>query len=205
LGDSITNVLPTSRVTAHRGHITCLQFSEDGKHLVSSGTDHGIVLWTVGTLFSRNGVKKEWENSSAHESVVSAVCFGKAGSANLIFSCSWDGATKVWDLKKGHPLQTLRGHRGKVTDVAVTNDGKFLLTAGVDCSILLWDLLNQGFSLIVKYTTPLSEGPFSCLNAGTSTFISGSANGMLRVWPLWGVDATKELFHAYQKPVKSGK
>jgi len=62
-----------------------------------------------------------------------------------------------------------------------------VLSSSADCSIRLW-ALSEPFNCIAKYITPASEGAFSCLSAGEKIFVSGSENGMLRVWPLLSED-----------------
>eukprot|EP00951_Prasinocladus_malaysianus_P047598 scaffold651179_cov42-Prasinocladus_malaysianus.AAC.1 len=51
-----------------------------------------------------------------------------------------DLIAQVWDLKTGRKLQALEGHGDKITDVAVTADGKHAMTASWDRTARLWDL-----------------------------------------------------------------
>jgi WD40 repeat protein len=62
-----------------------------------------------------------------------------------------------------------------------------VVSSGADCTIRLWALA-EPFNCIVKYLAPTSEGAFSCISAGEKIFVSGSENGMLRVWPLLSED-----------------
>lgn len=195
--DEVTIVKPSSRVDAHRGHITGLAFSEKGDYLVTCSTDHGIILWGV----SGKKLKKIWEIPNAHGSVVSSVCFGRKETANLIVSCSWDGTLKVWSVessKHGVPVKTLGGHRARMTDVRVTADGKQLITSAADCTLRLWSLV-EPFGCVVDYVAPVTEGAFTCLDCGDKMFVSGSENGMLRVWPLYSVPEYQPLFSKRNK------
>jgi WD40 repeat protein len=47
---------------------------------------------------------------------------------------------RVYDWPQGRPLKTFIGHRGPVTALRFTPDGKFLATGAQDTSVLLWDL-----------------------------------------------------------------
>jgi WD40 repeat protein len=55
-------------------------------------------------------------------------------------SASFDGGLKVWDLKTGRTLRTLKGHSLEVNDVAIAPDGKRALSASRDKTLKLWDL-----------------------------------------------------------------
>jgi hypothetical protein len=60
-----------------------------------------------------------------------------------------DGTICLWDLR--FPSQTttvLRGHKGAVTGVSFSNDGKRLASCGVDGSVRIWDT-EQGVELLV--------------------------------------------------------
>ena len=47
---------------------------------------------------------------------------------------------RVYDWPQGKPLRTFLGHRGPVTGVRFTADGKSLATGSQDTTVLLWDL-----------------------------------------------------------------
>lgn len=62
------------------------------------------------------------------------------GSKMVSVSGSSDFVAQVWDLRSGKCLQTLEGHGGKITGVAVTSDGRRALTGSWDRTAKLWDL-----------------------------------------------------------------
>jgi WD40 repeat protein len=49
------------------------------------------------------------------------------------------GALRVWDAKTGAEAVPLPGHRGPVNSVAVTPDGKTVVTGGADLTVRGWD------------------------------------------------------------------
>jgi len=79
----------------------------------------------------------EFELGCHHEDVV----YGMLLSNQLLFSWSGDGTVKRWDLKTGDLMFTYAAHRGGVSKCIVSNDGKYLVTAGgaSDPTIRLWD------------------------------------------------------------------
>jgi hypothetical protein len=45
----------------------------------------------------------------------------------------------LWDLTAGKEIQTLKGHKGPISALAFSPDGKLLATGSYDTTILLWD------------------------------------------------------------------
>ena len=50
----------------------------------------------------------------------------------LVFACYSDGVAKIWDARTGTCVTTLTGHTDAILDIAVTPDGKHVLTASDD-------------------------------------------------------------------------
>jgi WD40 repeat protein/serine/threonine protein kinase len=70
---------------------------------------------------------------------VNSVAFHPDG--NQIAAACGDSTVKVWDLKTGKVIQTLRGHKSYVFSVAFRPpDGRFLASASADRTIRVWDL-----------------------------------------------------------------
>lgn len=77
--------------------------------------------------------------------------------------------------------QTIQGHNDKINSIAVTPDGKFILSAGNDKTIRLWLIKNTG----TCYRT--FRGHSNIINAIAVTpdsrfFITGSKDCCLKVW-----------------------
>ncbi len=53
-----------------------------------------------------------------------------------------DATVRVWDLTQGGPLSPviLRGHEGRVTGLAPSEDGKMLVSCSLDGTARKWDL-----------------------------------------------------------------
>jgi WD40 repeat protein len=46
----------------------------------------------------------------------------------------------VWDLEKGETIRTLQGHTDPVNAVALTSDGRRVLSGPADHTLRVWDL-----------------------------------------------------------------
>jgi WD40 repeat protein len=53
---------------------------------------------------------------------------------------SEDGTARVWDAETGQPLLTLTGHTLGILDIAISPDGKHLVTSSLDGSIRFYVL-----------------------------------------------------------------
>jgi WD40 repeat protein len=51
-----------------------------------------------------------------------------------------DHTIKVWELASGHELRTLTGHWGWVSSVAVTPNGRNVVSGSEDKTIKVWEL-----------------------------------------------------------------
>ncbi len=46
----------------------------------------------------------------------------------------------VWDLETGTPIHRLTGHQGRVSSVAVSPDGRRIVSGSDDNTVAVWDL-----------------------------------------------------------------
>jgi WD40 repeat protein len=51
-----------------------------------------------------------------------------------------DGIIRMWDTASARELSSFRGHQGPFTAMAFAEGGRALLTAGLDSTVLLWDI-----------------------------------------------------------------
>ncbi|PRQ24028.1 putative transcription factor WD40-like family [Rosa chinensis] len=55
-----------------------------------------------------------------------------------IFSGSMDGDIRHWDIASRRTVHQFPGHQGAVRGLAVSTDGRVLVSCGTDCSVRLW-------------------------------------------------------------------
>ncbi len=116
-----------------RGHerwVAAVQFSPDGKRLVSGGEDESVKVWDARTGTLLWSVR---ENGSA----VTAVAFSPDGKR--VVAGRWDGVLKVRAAQDGRLLTTLRGHAENITAVVFSPDGKRIASGSGDDTLKIWD------------------------------------------------------------------
>ena len=84
---------------------------------------------------SEDGSVRVWDPSASPR----AVCEHEGGGVvrlvvqeHLVFVCYTDGCSCVWDARTGECVATLTGHTDSVLDIAVSPDGRLVLTASDD-------------------------------------------------------------------------
>jgi WD40 repeat protein len=140
---------------AHAGVVRGLAISADGKRVVSGGWDRTVKVWDGDSGEERFTLR-------GHTDRIGAVAISRDG--RRIFSGGFDGAIKIWDAATGQELRalqkhtgelrrdpariaqfgglevrSLQGHAGHVLSLAVSGDGKWLVSGGEEGAIILWD------------------------------------------------------------------
>jgi len=107
----------------------------------------------------------------------------------MILTASRDKKIIVWQLTRedanyGYPKRELRGHNGFVSDVVISSDGQFALSASWDKTLRLWDL-NTGSTTrrFVGHTADVLSVSFS---ADNRQIVSGSRDRTIKLWNTLG-------------------
>lgn len=97
-----------------------------------------------------------------------------SGDGQRAVSASWNQTLKVWDLKMGKEVRTLKGHSGHVTAVAVTPEGGQAISASLDHTLKVWEL--ESGRCLATFT---AEAPvYSCAVARDGvTIVTGDQSG----------------------------
>ena len=109
-------------------------FATDIRTLLSSGDDHEVRTWDLGSGRQRQVL-------SGHGSLASCVAVDATGK--YWASGDWTGKVKVWHAGDGSLVATLEGHEKSVRSVAFSPDGLRLASGGKDRRLCVWDLASR--------------------------------------------------------------
>ena len=168
-----------NRLEGHDSYVYSVNFSPDGKTLVSGSDDKTIKLWDVET-------GQEIRTLKGHDSDVWSVNFSPDGKT--LVSGSRDNTIKLWDVETGQEIRTLKGHDFYVASVNFSPDGKTLVSGSADNTIKLWDVETgqeirtlKGHDFYVRSVNFSPDG---------KTLVSGSWDNTIK---LWNVETGQEI------------
>ena len=116
------------KLAVDRNYTRSLAFSTDGKILASRGAEK-IICWesTTGKQIST------WSGRSTFM----AIHFSP--DDRILVSGNNNGEVKLWDVYSGNLLSTHKVHTHQINDLRFLRNGKTLVTASGDGTILLWN------------------------------------------------------------------
>ncbi|MGH7221680.1 MAG: protein kinase domain-containing protein, partial [Gemmataceae bacterium] len=202
-------------VKEHIGPDASVAFSPDGSQLAGTGDDQTVKVWDA-----RTGVKIH--SLKGHTGDVRSVAFSRDGiclastsdpplPANILDEVKlWDpaalkesarisealantpGEVKVWDLRKGIELFSLKGPKGPATRVVFNADGSRLTTANWDGTMKVWET-RSGVEVLSIKTGPVGIVVFSPDGSRIAGAGSAEANSFAGTVKLWDARTGTEL------------
>lgn len=125
---------------------------------------------------------------AAHKGWVTAVATSSE-NPDMLLTASRDKTIIVWQLSRddtsyGYPKKILHGHNHFVSDIVISSDGQFALSASWDKTLRLWDL-NTGLTTrrFVGHTADVLSVSFS---ADNRQIVSGSRDRTIKLWNTLG-------------------
>ncbi len=159
-------------MTGHKNWIWSIAFSFDDTKLASGSDDTTMKVWEV--------VNGNCLGTYSHQLWVRFVSFRPDG---LLVSASTDQVVKTWDIEKGHCVNQWQEETHEVRAVALTQDGKYVITGGEDCKVRLLELENKG--KIVKEFVGHTARVWSVSSAQSQPILaSSSADQVIKLWHL---------------------
>ena len=120
-----------------------------------------------------------------HEVVWSVACASRsdlAASGGGDAKGSRDYRVRVWRPSDGRPCRVLEGHSGAVGAVAISPDGRYVLSGGADKTVRLWEC-ESGQEL---RCFGVHQGNVTCVALSPDGLhaVSGGLDGIAFVWTL---------------------
>lgn len=120
----------------HTQEIYSLDFSRDGKLIVSGSGDKTARIWDMETGACKVLAIIEPESIDAG---VTSVAISPDG--RWVAAGSLDMVVRIWDASTGALVERLRGHKDSVYSVAFSPDGRGLVSGSLDKSLKYWDIM----------------------------------------------------------------
>jgi WD40 repeat protein len=126
---------------------SCLAISSDNKTLAVGGRKHTFTLWNLRTGKKQSMWRGHMEVNPPPsiggcgipiDGLVYSIAFSPDG--NLVAMASYDCAIKLWNIKTGKKLESLKGHEDMIWSVAFSPDGKLLVSGSFDNTVRIWTL-----------------------------------------------------------------
>jgi WD40 repeat protein len=119
------------KLKGHRGVVTGVAYSPDGRRLVTAGADGSVRWWDTST-------GQETLSVPGNGTPLCSVACSPDGS--LVAAAGADAVVRLWDAATGREVHSLCGHAAAVTCVVFSPDGKRLASADLDRVVRLWDV-----------------------------------------------------------------
>lgn len=151
---------------AHRSRILALAAFEN--FAVTGAADGTLRIWDL-----RSGTARTFE--AAHGGAITGLWM----EGNIVVSASLDRTVRVFDYKLAKELAVCRGHRDRVTGVAIAMTDEVLYSCSDDRTIRQWDI-ESGAQKAIVYGT----APFRCISWRDGKLAAGDDAGNL--WTVRG-------------------
>jgi len=122
----------------HTSHIMSLDFSPNGRLLVSASGDNTLRLWNMHDGATRLLNLNEENTTFLNEPFYSSAIFSPNG--RYVAASHSDGMVRIWDVCTGQLVRRIKAHADFANAVAFMPDGKGLVSLGWDYRLRYWDV-----------------------------------------------------------------
>lgn len=166
--------------------IRTLDFSNDGRHLVSGDRTGTVVVWDI-----ESRAKYRAFNHAIFSDVHSVIFLPNDKS---VASAGVNMKIKLWDIRAGRCVKTLgntifsknKGHTGSISSIASSPGVNHIISGSSDGTIRIWDLNIGSCITTISYhrlVSAVAVSPNGAFIAGGDQGHS-SHNGNIRIWTI---------------------
>ncbi|KAA1467886.1 WD40 repeat-like protein [Dentipellis sp. KUC8613] len=121
----------------HKRGVWSVRFARHERVLATGGGDRTVRLWGL-DKFECLRVLEGHSNSVLRVDWIVGSEGGRSGGGEVV-SAGADGLVKVWDVRGEECVATLDGHEDKVWALAVSADGKRIVSGAADSVVTFWE------------------------------------------------------------------
>jgi transcription initiation factor TFIID subunit 5 len=178
-GDSFNNI---QTLRGHYGPIFGVDYSHDGRYLISSSEDTTVKLWDAN---SGDCLVKY----SGHTYPVFDVSFSSVDG--YFVTSSFDYTSRLWNTDRVYPLRIFTGHEDSVNVARFHPNGNYVATGSKDYTCRLWDINTGGcVRLLTGSKNPISALAFSPFGKHLA---SATTDGTITIWEISSGQAIRTL------------
>lgn len=176
----------------HEDFIRSLDASSSSNHIVSSGDDHAVIIWS----YDSKGKLKKVKRMVEHKGFVMQVRFNPKDE-QIFASASLDGTVKIWNVNGNNSNISLKDHKAGVNSVDFHRTSNLLISGSDDKTIKLWDYQERK----CLYTfAEHSESVSSCRFHPELPYVfSASEDGQVILWNTNNYKSVQTLNYYMQK------
>lgn len=181
------------KVIVQSGHyeaVTAIDYSPDGKFIITGSDDKTLKLWETAT-------GREIRTFNGHLKPITNVDFSPDGN-KVISSSYFDNTAIVWDIQTGKQLITFKDSLDEIRNAIFSPNSNQILTGGHETNAILWDLKTG--KRIQEYhqkpTTCYQCIPSLQFNKEGTQFITGSGDRTAIFWDVATGDTIKTYHYS---------
>jgi WD40 repeat protein len=158
------------KLEGHKDKVTSLMFDPMGRYVYSGSDDKTIIIWEV--------VTGKTIKTLTHSTRINAMA--STSDIKTLYVAGAEPKIKIYDVIKGTVLKTLDGHTDAVNDIAISRNGKYLLSGSNDKTARLFNLTTG--KQIRVLPVDCWKVTSVCFSSDDQYALTGCNDGTIKVW-----------------------